>query len=106
MQLSGPVGNRGSLGGICLSERETKGYGEKLLVKTTSQCLDLCCHTNRDGDAWLSSLTALITVDPIAEGADARGEGREGEIVVVPLPKQGHHVSELSVADHACICCA
>lgn len=61
--------------------------------------------TNRDGDAWLSFLTALVAVHPVAEGADAGGEGREGEIVVIPLAKQGHHVSEFSVADHGGICC-
>lgn len=72
-------------------------------MKTTCQCLSF--HTNRDGDAWLSSLTALVTVDPVAEGADAGGERCEGEIVVVPLPKQGHHVSEFSVVDHARVCC-
>lgn len=74
-------------------------------MKTTCQCLGLSLDTDRDGEAWLSSLAALVTVHPVAEGADAGGEGREGEIVVVPLPKQGHHVSEFPVADHACVGC-
>lgn len=68
--------------------------------------MGLSFHTNRDGDARVSVLTAVVTVDPIAEGADAGGEGSEGEIVVVPLPKQGHHVREFFVVDHACVCCA
>lgn len=57
--------------------------------------------TDRDGEARLGPLAALVAVDAVAEGADAGGEGRETEVVVVPLPKQGHHVSELSVADNA-----
>lgn len=57
--------------------------------------------TDRDGEARLGPLAGLITVDAVAEGADAGGERREGEVVVVPLPKQGHHVSELSVVDDA-----
>lgn len=56
--------------------------------------------TDRNGDAGLGLLTALGTVHPVAEGADAGGEGGEGEVVVVPLSKQGHHVSELRVVDH------
>lgn len=63
-------------------------------------------ETDRDGEAWLNTLTAFVTVHPVAEGDDAGGEGREGEIMVVPLPEQGHHVSELWVTDHACVCCA
>lgn len=59
--------------------------------------------TDRNGDAGLSSLTALGTVHPVAEGADAGGERGEGQVVVVPLSKQGHHVSELRVADHAIV---
>lgn len=57
--------------------------------------------TDRDGEARLGPLAALVTVDAVAEGADAGGEGREGEVVVVPLPKQGHQVSELCVVDDA-----
>lgn len=59
--------------------------------------------TDRNGDAGLGSLTALGTVHPIAEGADAGGERGEGQVVVVPLTKQGHHVSELRVVDHAIV---
>lgn len=79
---------------------------QNLVVKTTFRCLFLNFDTNRDGDAWLRALTALITVYPVAEGADAGGKGREGEIVVIPLAKQGHHVSEFSVVNHACIICS
>lgn len=59
--------------------------------------------TDRNGDAGLRLLAALLTVHPVAEGADAGGERGEGQIVVVPLAKQGHHVSELRVADHAVV---
>lgn len=75
-------------------------------MNATSLCLGLAFHTNRDGDARLSFLTALITVDPVAEGADAGREGREGEIVVVPLTKQGHQVSVFSVVDDTRVGCA
>lgn len=51
-------------------------------------------------------LAALVTVQAVAEGADAGGERREGQIVVVPLPEQGHHMSELCVVDHAFVGCA
>lgn len=51
--------------------------------------------TDRNGDAGLRLLAALVTVHPVAEGADAGGERGEGQIVVVPLPEQGHHVSDL-----------
>lgn len=57
--------------------------------------------TDRDGEARLGPLAALITVDAVAEGADAGGEGGEAEVMVVPLPKQGHQVCEVSVADDA-----
>lgn len=67
--------------------------------------MGLSFDTNRYGDARLSLLTAVVTVHPIAKGADAGGEWREGEIVVVPLAKQGHHVSEFVVANHACVSC-
>lgn len=67
--------------------------------------MGLSSDTNRDGDARLSLLAALVTVHPVAEGADAGGEGREGDIVVIPLPKQGHHVSEFSVVDHTIVRC-
>lgn len=50
-------------------------------------------------------LTAIVTVHPVAEGADARGEGREGEIVVVKLTIQGHHVGKLSVVNYTCVRC-
>lgn len=59
--------------------------------------------TDLNGDAGLGSLTALGTVHPVAEGADAGGERGEGQVVVVPLSKQGHHVSELRVVDHAVV---
>lgn len=59
--------------------------------------------TDRNGDAGLGFLTALGTVHPVAEGADAGGERGEGQVVVVPLSKQGHHVSELRVVDHAVV---
>lgn len=59
--------------------------------------------TNRDGDARLGALAALVTVHPVAERADAGREGREGEVVVVPLAEQGHHVSEVSVVDHVSV---
>lgn len=59
--------------------------------------------TDRNGDAGLGLLAALGTVHPVAEGADAGGEGGEGQVVVVPLSKQGHHVSELRVVDHAIV---
>lgn len=74
-------------------------------METRCGCLGLSFDTYRDGDAGLGILTALVTVHTIAEGADARGEGREGEIVVVPLTKQGHKVTELAVADNAFITC-
>lgn len=38
-------------------------------MTTKLQCLTV--NTNRDRDAWLSELAALITVDPVAERADA-----------------------------------
>lgn len=60
--------------------------------------------TNRDGDARLGALAALVTVQSAAERADAGREGREGEVVVVPLAEQGHHVSVVSVTDHGSIC--
>ena len=69
-------------------------------------CWGLGSDTYRDGDAGLGILTALLTVHTIAEGADAGGEGREGQIVVVPLTKQGHKVTELAVADDPFILCA
>lgn len=77
---------------------------ENLSVKTASLCLSF--DTNRDGDAWLSLLTAVLTVHPIAERTDAGGEWRECEIVVIPLAKEGHHEGEVGVADHACVGCA
>lgn len=86
--------------------RKANSYGENLSVKTTSGCLGTRFKTNRDGDAWLSILTALLTVYPVGEGADAGREGSKGNIVVVPLAEQGHHVSELAVADHTGISCA
>lgn len=72
----------------------------------TLSWLVLSLGTDRDGDTWLNVLTALITVHPVAEGADAGREGREGEIVVVPLPEQGYHVSEFSVVHHVFVPCA
>lgn len=59
--------------------------------------------TDRNGDAGLGLLTAIGTVQPVAEGADAGGERGEGQVVVVPLSKQGHHVRELRVVDHAVV---
>lgn len=50
-------------------DNKGRGYGENLLVTTKLQCLTV--NTNRDRDAWLSVLTAVITVDPVAERADA-----------------------------------
>ena len=86
-------------------KRDSWGYGENIWVKTLSW-LVLSLDTDRDGDTWLNVLTALITVHPVAEGADAGREGREGEIVVVPLPEQGNHVSEFSVVNHVFVPCA
>lgn len=85
--------------------RRATGHKAKLVEEAACRRLGLSVNTNRDGNARLSALAALITVHPVAERADAGGEGREGEIVVVPLPKNGHHVSELSVTDHAVIRC-
>lgn len=65
--------------------------------------MGLSWGTDRDGDAGLRLLAALLTVHPVAEGADAGRERGEGQVVVVPLPEQGHHVSELGVADHALV---
>lgn len=57
--------------------------------------------TDRDGEAWLGPLARLIAVHAVAEGANAGRERREGEVVVVPLAKQCHHVRKLPVVDHA-----
>uniref|UniRef100_A0A3B3B7B2 Uncharacterized protein n=1 Tax=Oryzias melastigma TaxID=30732 RepID=A0A3B3B7B2_ORYME len=46
---------------------------------------------------------ALVTVQPVAEGADAGGDRRKTEVVVIPLAKQRDHVGKLIVIDHACI---
>lgn len=59
--------------------------------------------TDRDGEARLGALAGLFAVHPVAEGADAWREGREGEVMVVPLAKQRHHVRELPVADDALV---
>lgn len=72
-------------------------------ANTKHRSLGLSFGTDRNGDAGLRLLAALLTVHPVAEGADAGGERGEGQIVVVPLSKQGHHVSELRVADHAVV---
>lgn len=56
-------------------------------------------YTDRDGEARLGPLARLVAVDAVAEGANAGREGREGEVVVVPLAKQRHHVRELLVVD-------
>lgn len=57
--------------------------------------------THRDREARLSPLARLIAVHAIAERANAGREGCEGEVVVIPLTKQRHHVRELPVADDA-----
>lgn len=72
-------------------------------MDTKHHSLGLSFGTHRNGDAGLRLLAALLTVHPVAEGADARGKRGEGQIVVVPLSKQGHHVSELRVIDHAVV---
>lgn len=72
-------------------------------MDTKRHSLGLSFGTHRNGDAGLRLLAALLTVHPVAEGADARGKRGEGQIVVVPLSKQGHHVSELRVVDHAVV---
>lgn len=86
---------------VCRTDR-TKAIEKKSFW--WRQHINVCVwafDTDRDGDARLSFLAAFVAVDPVAEGADAGGEGREGEVVVVPLPEQGHHVGELRVVDHA-----
>ena len=58
-----------------------------------------------DGEAGFWALTALVAVQAIAEGADARGEGRECQVVVIPLAKQGHEMGELLIAHDGLIRC-
>lgn len=100
MQLSGPLVKRGSPGGIC-QESGTRRLRTDSLAESTRHSLGWRSGTDRNGDAGLRLLAALFTVHPVAEGADAGGERGEGQVVVVPLPEQGHHVSELRVVDHA-----
>lgn len=57
--------------------------------------------THWNGEARLSPLARLLAVHAIAKRANAGREGCEGEIVVVPLAKQRHHVCELPVVDDA-----
>lgn len=61
--------------------------------------------TDRDGEARLGPLARLIAVHAVAEGANAGRKGREGEVVVVPLAKQRHHVREFPVVDDTFVRC-
>lgn len=53
-----------------------------------------------DGEAGLRALAALFTVNAAAEGADDGGVRAKGQVVVGPLPEDGHQVSVERVAVH------
>lgn len=53
-----------------------------------------------DGEAGLRALAALFAVDAVAEGADDGGVRGKGQVVVGPLPEDGHQVSVERVAVH------
>lgn len=54
--------------------------------------------TDLDGETGFGAFTALVTVQAVAVGANARGEGRERQVMVVPLAKEGDHVCVLAIA--------
>lgn len=53
-----------------------------------------------DGEAGLRVLAALFTVNAVTEGADDGGVRGKGQVVVGPLPEDGHQVSVEGVAVH------
>lgn len=59
-----------------------------------------CADGYLDGEAGLRALTALFTVDTVAEGADDGGVRGEGQVVVGPLSEDGHHVSVEGITLH------
>jgi hypothetical protein len=56
--------------------------------------------TDLDREAGLRALTFLVTVQAVAEGADAGREGRECQVMVVPLAKEGDKVCELAIVHY------
>lgn len=61
----------------------------------------MCCYgIYLDGEAGLCALTALFTVDAIAEGADDGGVRGKGQVMVGPLSEDGHQVSVEGIALH------
>lgn len=54
--------------------------------------------TDLDGETGFGAFTALVTVQAVAVGANAGGEGRERQVMVVPLAKEGDHVCVLAIA--------
>lgn len=61
----------------------------------------MCCYgIYLDGEAGLCALTALFTVDAVAEGADDGGVRGKGQVVVGPLSEDGHQVSVEGIALH------
>ena len=59
-----------------------------------------CADSYLDREAGLGALTALITVDAVAEGTDDRGVRCEGQVVVGPLAKDGHQVGVERITLH------
>lgn len=59
-----------------------------------------CTQGYLDGEAGLRVVAALFTVNAVTEGADDGGMRGEGQVVVGPLPEDGHHVSVEGVTVH------
>lgn len=59
-----------------------------------------CIQGYLDGEAGLRARAALFTVNAVAEGADDGGVRGKGQVVVSPLPEDGHQVSVERVAVH------
>lgn len=51
--------------------------------------LCVCVFMDLDGEAWLGSFAAIITVNAVAKGPDAGRKGGEGQVVVIPLAEEG-----------------
>lgn len=85
---------RGSLLGIC---QQTESIFH-VQVSLSGTCVADGVYL--DGEAGLCALTALFTVDAVAEGAYDGGVRSKGQVVVGPLPEDGHQVSVEGIALH------